>query len=676
MSLNIQPPTAADLVKALINGKTEEVERILDQREPVTGVPVVNINCLRPPRSQVDQTALRVVLYATPFFEISQSKRNAMAISILGIVDAQGNPIIELNGTDAEGDTILDLVAKAAQVEKLSKSDPRNLITRIFNLRMNDGSRALRLGVEELTRIRDSAVKEGNSFLVDQINDLRNADGTYVLDRLIPVPAFPPIPMPNFRPTPTLDFRPIPPPNFNILDGIRPYQQRQGNERFPPRPEPRDLSTGPIELQIFANHRQNVHSPEVEQSVLKSITSLCSKYFSVERFSAGWSFQYKKVFEARFKEIETYVLESKREDKQLVQRGLEFILTTPVSHGATFLPLDHIVSLLWIAATDSNAPCPSNLYLDTANLLKLRKEAILDRFVDAEMAYAHGRSCDGGYVNNLVAALSQAHECVNVIQTKSGILSAATDSLNFWILQTIKQLPFEQQKGILSSWDDIESGLENAAYRFHSNPSYIREMFNKLETNYDLSEKLKREIRQAWYSLRRPVLHKELDRLLNQIHGVYHSNQRTFLSQFDQAFQSFTKKVIGRCDSFQQAYDHLSQEYKSYLEIKLSQAFLNDFLEYLPESLSMKTLKSTIKILESGRGVSSIKEQILTEIDSVKGELKKIFLDQIRTSPLKNALMLFVPIVGWAFLLYRYFAAGTVLYPFPSPRKIVLLWSV
>ena len=85
MSLNISPPTSADLIKALINGKTTEVERILSQRDPTTGIPVVNINRLRPPRSQVDQTALRIALYATPFFEVTPKQRNTMATLILGV---------------------------------------------------------------------------------------------------------------------------------------------------------------------------------------------------------------------------------------------------------------------------------------------------------------------------------------------------------------------------------------------------------------------------------------------------------------------------------------------------------------------------------------------------------------------------------------------------------------
>ncbi len=169
-------------------------------------------------------------------------------------------------------------------------------------------------------------------------------------------------------------------------------------------------------------------------------------------------------------------------------------------------------------------------------------------------------------------------------------------------------------------------------------------------------------------------MHKELDQLLNEIYGVYHSNQQSYPSQFCHAFQSFTKRVIRRCNSFQEAYDQLKQEYESYLEVEPLLAFLDHWREDLRESSSLKALESTIKI-ESGRALSSTKEQIFSEIASVKSELRKIFLEQIWWSPLKNALMIFTPILGWAVLLYRYFTQKTALYPVPSPSKIVLLWS-
>ena len=639
MSFGLITPTPSHLLTALLNGRVSQMEEILEQKDVTTGAPVVDINHLRPPRSSEDQTAFRVTLYSTRFFEVSKDTRNTMATCILEVVDRQGNPVLELNGRDSQGDTILDQVKKAAKVDKLYESDARVLSSRILNLRNVDGSRAFQPPVNELINMRNTATQEGNAFLLHQIDDLRNADGVHVI--------------------PTAG-QPQPNPNTPRITKAHQWQP---------------LPTAPPEVQIFQNNPQNVYDVQIEQSVLRSLISLCKKYFSVKKFSEGWSSAYAEVFNTTFDEIKNYVSGSVREDKELIENGLNFILNTPFSHAAIYLSLKQILCLIWIAAADATAPCPPNPHMDSLVLTRLRKEAVLDRIFDAETVYEHGRSCTGGYVKNLVTALSQAHECVNILLVGSGILSAATDSLKFWILQKIKKFPLDLQKAILSSWDDIEDGSNNAAHRFHGDPIHIQEMFSKLETNYPVSEKLKNQILDAWYSLPRPSLHQELDQLLNQIFGMYAPNERTPLYQFDQAFQSFGGKTIQNSCSFQEAYEQLKKEYETYLDVRRSLAFLDNFSEYFSDSKSLKDLELIIKNLDSHGTISSAKELILDEINNTKMEIRKILLMERKTAPLKNLLMLFLPIVGWAVLLYRFFTKETAFFPRPSLEKIDLLES-
>jgi hypothetical protein len=838
MSFEILTPTSSNLLKALINGKTAQLEHILAQRDLSSGVPVVDINRLRPSRSSEDQTAFRVALYSTLFFEVSQETRSKMATCILDVVDLQGNTVMELNQRDSQGDTILEQIEKASQVNKLYKSDARTLTSRILNLREANGSRAFQPSLNELIRMRDLADQEGNNFLVHLIDDLRNADGTHVIPTTCPpqpvrnatrtaqdhepqlsydlhnaggepvtptvlspqsernatrtaqerepqlsydlhnaggAPVTPTVLSPQsernatrtaqererqlfydlfnaggapaiptvrwaqsernatrtaqererqflhdlcsehnatrtaqererqlsydlcnawFAPaTPTVRWlqsehnatRTVPvhqPQPFNgfrnaevtpVIPTVRQSQLELSAVQIARARQTQPLSTGPRELQIFHNNSQNVHNAPVEQSVLRSLISLCKKYFSVEEFSEGWASIYADVFDATFEEIKNYVSESARVDERLIEKALNFIRNHSYSHASTHLSLKQILCLIWIAAADSAALCPPNPHMDSVTLTRLRKEAVLDRIFDAEIVYEHGRSCSGGYVNNLVAALSQAHECVNILLVDSGALSSATDSLNFWILQKIRKSPLELQKAILSSWDEIGDDSDNAASSFHKDPLHIQEMFNKLETNYNLSETLKNQIRDAWYSLPRPALHQELSQLMNQIFSMYVPEGQDSLFLFDQSFQSFAKKAIQKSCSFQEAYEQIKEEYEIYLEIRKPLAFLNNFSEFFSESLSLKVLESTIKNLDQLSTISFVREEIFAEIAIVKRELKEILLAVVRTARWKNTLMLFLPIIGWAVLIYRFFTKKTSFFPIPSSEKIALL---
>jgi hypothetical protein len=516
--------------------------------------------------------------------------------------------------------------------------------------------------------MRNLADSEGDDFLANEIDDLRDADGTHVI---APATAFQTnVVVPNNSTTNRI--HPIAPAAIQQSDTI-PINNSNSNNQVH-RPYKKLLHHASNELQVFHNNSQNVHAPQVERSVTQSLNSLCFKYFTVTKFSDRWISVYSDVLDAISKEINNYISNSTRKDKEQVKKGYHFIRNVSYSHSSTYLSLNQILCLLWMAASDTTAPCPQNPYIDCHALVQLRKEAILDRVVEAETTYDHGRSCSGGYVNNLVASLSQAHECVNVLLVESGTMSAATDSLNFWILEKIKKLPYEIQKDIFCSWDDLDEGSDCEAYRFHSNKPYIQEMLSKLEMNYRLSETQKRQINDAWYSLPRPAMHPELNRLLDKILSVYVPGGITHLLQFDQTFQLFGKTIIRESSSFQSAYNKLKVEYEIYQEIRESLAFLDNFSDYLSNSRSLEALKSTISNLNYTNSIAETKDKILIKIDAIKREIKQIFQNNIRISPLKNAFMIFVPIIGWTVLLYRYFTKKTAFFPIPSSKQIFLLW--
>lgn len=175
--------TSGALLKALIHGNIRSIEEILEYRDS-SGIPKVDLNHLTLPH-QLPQTAFRVALYSSRFFEVSTKKRYEMATYILGIVDQSGNPVIDLNIKDSEGDNVLGQVMKTYQVEKLSSNHARNLVSRILNLRNSDGNRAFRINVRELIQLRDKALKDGDKFLIDLIQDLRDATGHRIVRPLL-----------------------------------------------------------------------------------------------------------------------------------------------------------------------------------------------------------------------------------------------------------------------------------------------------------------------------------------------------------------------------------------------------------------------------------------------------------------------------------------------------------
>lgn len=662
-------PTSLEFVHALINGKIDQVQTILSTKDPVSGHCCVNINELKPPRSEEIQTAIRIALYATRFFEVSQDLRAELVTNILDVTDTHGNPEIELNGRDSQGDSVLDQIDKSTEIEKLKKSSKRYLFTRIFNLRNVDGSRVFKPTLDEIRAKRDEALKAEDKFLVDLIEDLRNADGSYVLkeDRVTVAPVC----LPARKDNPVVrkrvkETQSVKTPQKVVEDPIIPLQSSRPAAHRP-------INEGSRDLQHFHNNPQNVHASSIERSVLNSLKQLCKKYFFVDDFYAGWSSKHNALIDTIFQQINDYFDSSLvRGNRDLIKQSLYFIRTQTGQHSYTFLTLKQILCLVWMAANDDQAPCPSNPHLPPNELIVLRKEAIFERLVDAETAYGSSRSCFGGYINNIVSALSQAHECVNVIHMESGMLSAAIDALNFWIIQKIKKLPLEQQKRILCSWDDMVEGKRGPAYEFHCNPCFMKEMFKKLEETFGLSSQHKDEIKNEWRNLPRPDLQKQLSEMLNKIFSLYAPENRKFQSFLDKSFQFYAKKMI-LAMPFNDCAEMLNELYEPYLELRKSLLFFVNFPEYVYSLSTFKKLNHKIRNQPVNINAKDWQKAFEDSFKNMKKELKQVLIQQGKIAHLKNVLMLSVPVIGWVVLVFKLIITRKLLFSGPSKEKFDLL---
>lgn len=670
----------SDLTQALARGNLARIEEILEQRDERTGRPLVDIN-------NIDEHAFRTALNhitACDFFKISSQARYDIALHILGIIDNQGNPVIDLNAPSIRGSTSLDRVLSSTV---LLPEHRRSLADRIINLRRRGGSRVFQMksdGEREGISLREKTIVKAiytqDSFIVNALADLRSANGSRVInintkcDKYVKGTAqliHTPLDFTHYQPEEIIGgdvhFRLAPnfQPNQEIVDIIRAngglrygeIERQERQERLRPIPPPRNQQAvveadeklnvaeqqqpRPVlpnqNQQAFAADSQNVHNANVEASVDKSLQALLSMY--------------KAPLTAKqaFNEVYTYLNHSSfnTQQKQLIVRGLKFLEDVPFSaHALTNLDLKEVLALCWTAASDPTAPDPSNPSFDPNTLVRHRRDAILEQILASETTYPSSigdRSCIGGYRNRLVNSLNNAHECVHIIQLGTELQSTAVDTIKFYIHQNFKKLPLPQQKAVLRSWnamsdlegDEKEKSEQNAAFDFHKqHRNGIRE---RIKVSFNLSQKQFNDLFSdaGWFSFPPPSVHKQLDALFEDFFkltlpkGIFQTKLRTRM-------ENLVKNVYSDNRSYEEDYTWFKARYQS-----------------------LRFTSTCLEILENSPPYfAALKAQIEQNIDSeefnIVGQFKELKAPESSFLLTCANIALCVPILGWAMLLLRY----------------------
>jgi hypothetical protein len=348
------PFTALDFRNAIDQGNIASVEAILNERDANTGVPWVDINHISD--NPFLRTALNYTL-ASRSVLLGSEARYEIALRILGISDRQNNPVIDPNVPNGTGQTSFSWLQSQATAGVFSPIHARVLSQRILNLRYADGSRVFDFAADTSTQgLLVQSVLQGDPFIVNELVDLREADGSRTLSinrtyhwNIVGL---------GWTPSTALDVA-LRGSYWNIVQGYVPNQEivqilrENGGRRaaelngqdnvliqIPPpvhmQPPLAGIRNVPPQVQpngnieMFNANVQNVHDAHVENSVDCAIRSLCLKYYSPHYFEGchpNWKSPLSNVFEECLRKIEAYINTCKRPvaQKERIQRGFRYI---------------------------------------------------------------------------------------------------------------------------------------------------------------------------------------------------------------------------------------------------------------------------------------------------------------------------------------------------------------
>jgi hypothetical protein len=683
--------TQTDLMAAIDEGDISLVRTILQERNSHHN-PTVDINSL--PAFGQKWTAFHYIATAV---RLSATQRYEMLIAILNVCDWMGNPVINLNQpcSSLQNLNCLEILFKIAREARFSQEQVRTLADRIFNLRDSHGYRIYDFS-NEASAVLNASIIYGDPDIVRALLDLRNRDGSFVID----VNQFHETFSPSYSFFTALDLAESrEPPNQKIITLLQEVKAQHFKDiskksgiiedakrpvRLETRPREYKAPASLSEAEKFNNNAQNVHRIEVEETTDNAIKALEKRY--------GAKLQVKESIS----ELQKYILQQeKSENNELVQKGFNLVAETlaSVTHSTSGLSMEHILSLVWEGAKDEECIPPDQPNVDRAQFCNLRKQALVDQFKEIATTYESANdSCINGIRNRLVTSLNKAHPDVSIAPTSGAAAADAYGAARSFQAEKLQSYKRAQQLIILQTWPDLlkegKDQLESPAYQFHH--SIREDVATKLENDYGriVDQRRLRQITspEFYNDMPRPPVYPPLDNLLSEISVIPLSNllNDILLCCANNLFSEDR-------GSYEEDLKHLSAEYKTYKAIEKDSSRYQPVLTWLADlKTQFAKLMSQQENLKSasdelGKTQYKLVQSLTKEVDST---LQKIDFKALKTPEVLQAsllravtrlekhkdynllaksrswgealanfknVLLFVPVLGWSVAGYRHY---------------------